>query len=1447
MLIAAMLLVFAAAGARAEVAGAKCDMHKSNALYVVGYAHLDTQWRWTYQDSINTYIPNTMYFNFKLLDKYPDYNFNFTGARRYMMMKEYYPSDYERVKQYIAGGRWHISGSSVDENDANVPSSESIVRHVLYGNRFFNAEFGKTSVDFMLPDCFGFPASLPSALAHAGLKGFSTQKLGWGSAVGVPFNVGVWEGPDGKYVAAALNPGSYTSVIDNDLSNDKMWLDRINDLGAKAGVFADFKYYGTGDVGGSPTEGSVQWLEKGFAAGGPVCLVSGSSDQIFRDLTTADADKLPRYKGDLLLKEHSAGSLTSEAYMKRWNRKNELLADDAERVSVAADWLGAAPYPFETLYNAWLLLLGNQMHDILPGTAVPKAYEFSWNDEAIVMNQFAAALESGAGAIIRGMDTNVEGVPVVVYNQLSTGREDVVQVTVNFPGGAPKFVRVFDSKGKEAPAQVIKSEGGTLTVAFLANLPAVGFKVYDVRKANAQSEAKTGLSVSENTLENEYYVVKINSDGDVASVWDKKAGMEVLAAPARLAFMEDSPRDWPAWNIDWDDWQAPPRAYVGGPVTIKVAEKGPARVALKIIREAEGSKFVQTVRLSAGTAGARIEFDSAVDWRTPATCLKATFPLKAASDKASYNLDLGVVERPNNHAKKYEVPSHEWFDLTDAGGKFGASVLEDSKFGSDKPADNMLRLTLVRTPRCRSYFDQATQDFGRHSILYALAPHSGDWRQGGTQWQAMRLNQPPVAFNVPKHDGLGKMFSFMSVSSPQVAVRALKKAEEGGAVIVRIQELEGKPAAGVRVGFAGKIESAVEVNGQEEKIGDAQVSEGALIVDFKPFDLRAFMVKLTPPKKIVDPPVSEPVALAYDTTAASSDGEKSAGFDKAGHSYPAEMLPATTVVDGIKFNFGPSGAGAKNALACKGQKINLPKGKFNRLYVLAAAAGGDVKGAFKIDGKASAINVSEWTGYVGQWDNRIWKTDREISGLKPAFIKRDEIAWFASHIHNSEGANIAYNYSYIFKYKLDLPAGAKTLMLPDDGRIRVFAVTAAYNENDAASPAQLLYDSFEKPVDAPRVEPSGGKFSDTIKVILHRPWFAQGDELRYTTDGKEPTAKSTLYKGPIWLRNSASFRVRAFSGGKPVGLEAKAKIDVKDTTPPRVESAAALSLAPSVYVKFSEPLDKASAENAAVYKVSGNSVESAALQSDGMTVQLNLTAPSKKGKKYTLTVNGVKDLAPVKNAAKGEDFEFKTASPALYLRFASPDLQGSMTVDGINFSYHTRGKPEIVKGKFGRAMRLNGESDCLVIDERPEYDPTDAITVSAWIRPDDWIGNRRVLQKGDDDNQYRLLKEDNNLVFDLSGVGRVEGPLPAPGMWHHVAGTYDGRTMRLYVDGIRVDEEEASGQIGQTGDSLYIGTKNDHTAKGDYFKGDIDEVMIWNYALAGEHIKAIAKQAENSK
>jgi alpha-mannosidase len=1075
--VVAGLLALAAAAwpSRAEnPAPPLYDLSKDKVLYCVGYAHLDTQWRWDFCTTIDRYLRDTLEHNFDRFEKYPGYVFNFTGSVRYEMMKEYYPEHYPRVKDYVAQGRWHVSGSSVDEGDVNVPSAESIIRQVLYGNQFFRREFGKESVDFMLPDCFGFPASMPSIWAHCGLKGFSTQKLTWRSAVGIPFKVGVWEGLDGRGIIAAFDPGPYVGGIKGRVDLNEDWAARVEANGQKYGVFADYHYYGVGDMGGAPREEDIaNYLASIDNPDSKFKVALTSSDQMFRDITPEQAARLPRYKGDLLLIEHSAGTLTSQAYMKRWNRKNEQLADAAERAAVAAHWLGGATYPREKLYRSWVRALANQMHDILPGTSIPRAYRYSWNDEILALNGFAAVTADSVAAVARGLDTKVEGAALVVYNPLAIERDDIVEIDVFFSSKPPDRLAVYEASGGLVASQIVPRTERSVRVLFPARVAPLSWSVYSVQPRRAEPDASTTLHVTERTLENEHYRITLNDDGDVASIVDKNQGeREMLAAPAKLVFTYEKPEQWPAWNMDWADRQKPPIDFVRGPAQITIAERGPVRAALRVLRESRGSIFVQEIRLAAGDAGRRIEFKTEIDWQSAECALKASFPLTVSNPKATYNWEMGTIERGNNEPTKFEVPSHQWFDLTGPSGDYGVSVLEDCKYGSDKPSDNELRLTLLYTPGVRTgYLDQHSQDWGRHDMTYALYGHSGDWREGRSEWQARRLNQPLQAFYVGRHAGeLGNRYSMLTVSTPQVDVRAVKQAEDSDDhIIVRAQELWGRAIDDVTLKFGAEVVEAHEVDGQERRIGTATLRGGRLAFSMTPYSPRSFAVRLAAPPQRLEPPRATPIELPFNADVISYDSNRADGaLDAEGRTIPAEMLPPTIVSEGIEFRLGPSADGQPNAVACQGQTLTLPPGEFDRLYLLATATE-DTTGTIKIGQSAVRGMVQSWTGFIGQWDDREWDRECEevdfrcegkVTGLKTGYIKRDNVAWFATHRHHPKNGNEAYQFSYLFKYALPIPKGATTVVLPDNPKIVILAAAVAKNPNDDASPAMPLYDDF---------------------------------------------------------------------------------------------------------------------------------------------------------------------------------------------------------------------------------------------------------------------------------------------------------------------------------------------------------------------------------------------------
>ena len=314
------------------IAVASVSTQQKTTLYLVATAHLDSQWNWTVQDTIRQFVPNTFYTNFKYIDEYPDYVFSWEGAIHYMWFKEYHPEEWARLQKYVAAGRWRLAGSWINAVDTNMPSPESLIRQALYAQRFFRQEFRQEPQDIYLPDCFGFGFALPSIAAHSGLKAFSTQKLTWGRPI--PFPIGRWKGVDGSEIVAALDPSSYGTRITTDISRRPAWSEAAD--GDRRGQRAvEFRYFGTGDIGGGPTEESVQNLQKALANphAGDLRSRTPPPDQLSRDLTPVRSARRCRLQGELILKTHGTGCYTSQAAMKRFNRANELLADAAERAA----------------------------------------------------------------------------------------------------------------------------------------------------------------------------------------------------------------------------------------------------------------------------------------------------------------------------------------------------------------------------------------------------------------------------------------------------------------------------------------------------------------------------------------------------------------------------------------------------------------------------------------------------------------------------------------------------------------------------------------------------------------------------------------------------------------------------------------------------------------------------------------------------------------------------------------------------------------------------------------------------------------------------------------------------------------------------------------------------------------------------------------------------------
>ncbi len=1026
-------------------------------LYVVATVHLDTQWRWTIQRTISEYLPATLDGNFALFEKYPHYVLSWEGAFRYMLIREYYPKAWRRLKAYAAAGRWTVAGTMLESVDVNLVSPESLIRQFLYGSRFFERELDSRACDVFLPDCFGFGYSLPSIAAHCGLTGFSSQKfIKWSAPAKTPFDVGLWEGPDGATLLAVLNPDGYGDGIDEDLSRSPRWRERLRALGEASGVHAGYKYFGVGDRGGAPDEESLRWLARSLEDPGPVRVVHGRSDQFFRDLDKRQ-EGLPRYRGELLLPEHGPGCYTSMASMKRWNRKNEVLADAAEKAASAAAWSGALHYPAEAIDDGWLRFLWHQMHDDLTGTSIPQAYDFSWNDLAIATNRFGGVLGDALAALGSGLDTGVEGVPLVVFNPLSIERQDPVDAKIRFDGPAPAAVRVYDPEGREVASQSSRRPDGALRVTFLATAPPVGCAVFDVRAAREPCALPTPLSAGFRSLENQRYRVEIHDGGDVSRIYDKALDRELLSSALRLELLPDRSSKFPAWELKYRDVMAEPRR-VRRLLGCRLVESGPARVTLEVRRAAHGSTLVQRIGLAAGDAGDRLEIDTRLDWCTWGRMLKAAFPLAVDEPQATYDLGLGVIRRGVNRPELYEVPAQQWADLSSAGGERGVSILNDCKYGWDRPRPDTLRLTLVRSPwAARGHPHQATQDWAHHRFKYALYSHAGDWREGSV-WQAARLNQPLIAWQArPRARERPRSFSFARVDSPGVAIRAIKRAESGERLVVRVQEIEGRAQSAVGIELAAPIVEAREIDGVERERRPAAPAGGALSTDLGPFELKSFALRLAPPERPGRPPVARAVRLPFDGSATSGDGGPATDFDGRGNSLPAELFPTRLECGGVPFELGPAAGGASNCLACRGQQIPLPDGGWERLFLLAASVGGDAEADFAVNGLVTRLRIADYAARIGAASHRPAVGRVRYGSTRPAFVRGDRVAWVATHLHGKRGANLPYVFGYLFCYALPVPPGNDSdlavLELPREPRIRLFAASVARELHGPLTPA----------------------------------------------------------------------------------------------------------------------------------------------------------------------------------------------------------------------------------------------------------------------------------------------------------------------------------------------------------------------------------------------------------
>lgn len=1017
-------------------------------IYTIATAHLDTVWNWDFEHVINVCLRETLEQNFKHFEQYPDYRFNFEGAYRYELFEEYYPEMFEQLKKYIAEGKWNVTGSCYENGDVNVPSPESLFRNVLYGNLYFEKRFGKRSNDIFLPDCFGFGWALPSIAEHAGLKGFSTQKLSWGSAYGIPFDIGHWRGVGGKSIIGSLDAKSYCTTFRR-VRNKKDLVDKLSRNVSKYGLPMTYAYHGVGDVGGAPKETSVKTVCDEIKGNdmSDVKVLSASPTEFFDDVTALPQeilDRLPVYDGELLMTNHGVGSYISRAFSKRCNRRNEELADMAERSSVMAMALCGVPYSKAEIDRSWKRLIAHTFHDDITGTSVQRVYQRTWNDYILSANQLTNVFEGSMAEIIKSVDTNwVKGVGVVLVNSVEQPRMANVDVQIPFDGY--QYVRAFDRNGREVPAQVNRIENGVMDISVAAYVPALGYKVVDVLYSTEPCKLNTGLRIGNGIIENFKYIVSIDRNGDICSIIDKSLDdTEILAKPIRFELNKyKGAHEYPAWELRYKEINKYPWEFAEKGV-ITVEQSGPVKVTLKVEQKVNKSTFTYYVTLAAGCPWVSVYNE--VEWREFRRVLHNGFYFNVRNNTATFDLGLGAIKRGKANKKLYSVPAQKWADITDKSSSYGVSVFSDSKYGWIMKDEKSLRLTVVHSPK-NFYRDDSVQgmlDFGLNRYGYAIYSHTGEYTNG-TQLNARFFNQPVVAFVTDKHDGtLESEYSFGSINNPNVIIRAIKKAENSDEIVIRVNEGANIPAEGVAITLGKGIVSARELNAVEDEIGPAFVANGALVFNIAPYEVKTFAVTLAD-CKVAEFTQQSKVELPFNTDVVTFNHDRSsASIPTINVSIPGEIFPKTIECGTIRFETGDIWGEGNNAMISGAQQIQV-YGK--KLYFIGASLYGDKTYTFKVDDKEVPVKVQSINERIAKWDLY------ELAEV--ADIKTDKLAWEFTHSHVPTG-DVAAAQLYLFMYELDID-GAQTVTFPDDNGLIVFAATQT-RDSSKIKLATALYD-----------------------------------------------------------------------------------------------------------------------------------------------------------------------------------------------------------------------------------------------------------------------------------------------------------------------------------------------------------------------------------------------------
>lgn len=817
----------------------------------IGHTHIDIAWLWSVsqtKEKVVRSFSTVLY----LMDQFPEYKFMSSQPLLYQFLKEEEPQLFEKVKEKVKEGRWEVDGAMWVEADCNIPSGESLVRQILMGTRFFKDEFGIESKTLWLPDVFGYCATLPQIMKKSGLQYFFTTKLDWNQFNKMPHDSFIWKGIDGSEVFTQLITTTNHVTFDNEVRKRKnkypqtTYNGRLNPnqvLGNwtryqdKSLTNETLQLFGFGDGGGGPTEEMLENAKR-LKYGLPgLPRVNIDFQRNFFDRVYHQAKNhpsLPQWVGELYFECHR-GTYTSIAKNKRYNRKAEFLYSDIETL-YSLNKLINGYYPKEAIHNAWKTILLNQFHDIIPGTAIEEVYTQTDLEYENLLAHGENLLNDAMTRI--ASQINLTAKSLVVFNTLSYNRDDIVEFEL--PENE-NTICLKDTTGSVIPVQKIPNTNRA--VFFAENVPSKGYKAYQfVFSSNSKKEeyANKSATWSNQVLDTPFFKITFDDNYFISSLWDKNCNREVICKNQKgnvFQVFEDRPMDFENWDIDiyFKD-----KVYeVSNVSDIKLLENGSVRTCLQITRTYYDSTITQKIYVYKNVP--KIDFKTDVDWHEKHVLLKVAFPVDIHTDKASYEIQYGNVERPTHNntswdLAQFEVCAHKWVDLSETG--YGVSLLNDCKYGHDIKG-NCIRLTLIK---CGEY-PNPNADIGHHEFTYSLYPHKDHWKFAQTQQYAYNLNVPMHSIiQAPTNGILADELSMVSIDSSNCIIEVVKASEDKDYTLIRLYEYTNKRTRTTIATFK-EIDYVYECDLLENKTAQIKNQKNNFTIEVMPFEIKTYLIK----------------------------------------------------------------------------------------------------------------------------------------------------------------------------------------------------------------------------------------------------------------------------------------------------------------------------------------------------------------------------------------------------------------------------------------------------------------------------------------------------------------------------------------------------------------------------------------------------------------------------